>query len=182
MITLTLSAVTAYSRQAITFKSVCDAWLPTFRCVKTSPGSRPMITFAGTRESAHPIQRYSGDCERVQMEFGEVGRGSTIQGPASTRRKRKREFEEGPFRIAFYWGCSACGKLVGRGSHVICSVQLWLTCCLCSRRKNEGSLSSRSCAHFLREDKIVRWIESVLVHVQGAFAQAPRSSAGQRHS
>src|SRR5436190_18446861 len=34
------------------------------RWTKSSPGSRPTISFAGTRLSAHPIHRYFGFCCR----------------------------------------------------------------------------------------------------------------------
>lgn len=34
---LTLSSFTEYSRQLMQFRSVCDAWLPTLRCVAQPP-------------------------------------------------------------------------------------------------------------------------------------------------
>jgi hypothetical protein len=41
-----LSALTAYSRHAMAFMSVCSARLPTLRCTKISPGARPRIWLA----------------------------------------------------------------------------------------------------------------------------------------
>src|SRR6476619_7310343 len=44
------------------FKSVCTTRLATLRWTNSSPGSRPTISFAGTRLSEHPIHRKAGAC------------------------------------------------------------------------------------------------------------------------
>jgi hypothetical protein len=44
------------------FRSLCTTTFAMFRCTNTSPGGRPMIWLAGTRESEQPIHRYSGAC------------------------------------------------------------------------------------------------------------------------
>src|SRR5690606_9152510 len=43
-------------------RSVCTTTLAILRCTKTSPGIRPVIWLAGTRESEQPIHRYLGAC------------------------------------------------------------------------------------------------------------------------
>ena len=43
-------------------RSVCTTTLAMLRWTKTSPGARPMIWLAGTRESEQPIHRYFGAC------------------------------------------------------------------------------------------------------------------------
>src|SRR5689334_12102317 len=62
MICSTLSTSTAYW---ITDRQLRSEWTTTLamlRWTKTSPGIRPMISFAGTRLSAQPIHRYLGVC------------------------------------------------------------------------------------------------------------------------
>src|SRR4051812_38568862 len=49
-------------------RSVCTTTLAMLRWTNTSPGARPVIWFAGTRESEQPIQRYCGDCWRARRE------------------------------------------------------------------------------------------------------------------
>src|SRR5476651_565353 len=39
-----------------------------FLCTNTSPGGKPMIWLAGTRESEQPIHRYSGACWCARRE------------------------------------------------------------------------------------------------------------------
>src|SRR4249919_466067 len=58
----TLSRSTANCTADRQFRSVCTTTLAMFRCTKTSPGARPMIWFAGTRESEQPIHRNFGAC------------------------------------------------------------------------------------------------------------------------
>src|SRR3954451_9126158 len=43
-------------------RSVCTTTLAMLRWTKSSPGASPTISFAGTRLSEQPIQRYSGFC------------------------------------------------------------------------------------------------------------------------
>src|ERR1051326_3562862 len=62
MMCCTRSASTAYWMTERQFKSVCTTTFATLRWTKSSPGKRPTISFAGTRLSAQPIQRYCGDC------------------------------------------------------------------------------------------------------------------------
>ncbi len=49
-------------------RSVCTTTLAIFLWTNTSPGGRPMIWFAGTRESEQPIHRYSGACWSARRE------------------------------------------------------------------------------------------------------------------
>ena len=49
---------TPYSRQLMTFMSLCVARLPTLRCTNTCPGPSPSSSLAGTRESEHPILQH----------------------------------------------------------------------------------------------------------------------------
>src|SRR5207342_499530 len=58
----TLSRSTANCTADRQFRSVCTTTLAMFRCTNTSPGARPMIWFAGTRESEQPIHRNFGAC------------------------------------------------------------------------------------------------------------------------
>src|SRR5512139_336849 len=44
------------------FRSECTTTLASLRCTNTSPGSRPVISLAGTRLSAQPIHMYRGLC------------------------------------------------------------------------------------------------------------------------
>lgn len=53
--------MTAYSMTDITFRSVLGTMLAMLRWMKTSPASRPMISFAGTRLSEHPM--YLRSCQ-----------------------------------------------------------------------------------------------------------------------
>jgi hypothetical protein len=48
-------------------RSVCTTTLATLRWTKTSPGSRPTIWLAGTRESEQPIHRNSGRLQLGQL-------------------------------------------------------------------------------------------------------------------
>src|SRR3954470_5341324 len=43
-------------------RSVCTTTLAMLRWTNTSPGARPVIWFAGTREAEQPIHKYCGDC------------------------------------------------------------------------------------------------------------------------
>jgi hypothetical protein len=56
--------------------------LATLRCTNTSPGSRPVISLAGTRLSAQPIHMYCGlcCCSQAREEAG-LAR-SVVGGPA----------------------------------------------------------------------------------------------------
>src|SRR5450432_3427463 len=58
----TLRTSTAYWMTERQFKSVWTTRFATFRCTNSSPGRSPTISFAGTRLSEHPIQRYLGVC------------------------------------------------------------------------------------------------------------------------
>src|SRR4051812_48791040 len=58
-------------------RSVCTTTFATFRCTKSSPGSRFTISFAGTRLSEQPIHRYSGACCAASSEKNR-GRSATI--------------------------------------------------------------------------------------------------------
>src|SRR4051794_33410705 len=60
MICRTDKTSTAYCTTATQFVSPGDTMLATLRWTKSSPGSRPTISLAGTRLSAQPIQRESG--------------------------------------------------------------------------------------------------------------------------
>src|SRR5688572_17597133 len=58
----TFSTSTAYCMAERQLTSACTTTLATLRWTKSSPGGRPTISFAGTRLSEQPIQRYSGAC------------------------------------------------------------------------------------------------------------------------
>src|SRR3954469_6429618 len=62
MICLILRTEMAYCITDRQFMSVCTTRLATLRCTKSSPGSRPTISLAGTRLSEQPIHRYCGAC------------------------------------------------------------------------------------------------------------------------
>src|SRR5271163_2112977 len=62
MMCLTFSRSTANWITDRQFRSVCTTTFAMFLCTNTSPGGRPMIWLAGTRESEQPIHRYSGVC------------------------------------------------------------------------------------------------------------------------
>src|ERR1051326_4390839 len=53
-------------------RSVWTTTFATLRWTKSSPGKSPTISFAGTRLSAQPIQRYCGVCwcDRRLKKFG----------------------------------------------------------------------------------------------------------------
>src|SRR5690349_6057413 len=58
----TLSTSTANWMVLRQLRSVCTTTLAMLRWTKTSPGCRPVIWLAGTRESEQPIHRYFGAC------------------------------------------------------------------------------------------------------------------------
>src|SRR5687768_3293682 len=60
MTCLTLRTSTANCSTDRQFRSVCTTTLATLRWTNSSPGSRPTISFAGTRLSEQPTQRNSG--------------------------------------------------------------------------------------------------------------------------
>src|SRR5688572_5030671 len=60
----TPSTSTAYCTTDRQLRSVWTTTLATLRCTNSSPGARPTISFAGTRLSEQPIQRYRGVCWR----------------------------------------------------------------------------------------------------------------------
>src|SRR6478735_9388802 len=62
MMCFTFSTSTAYCNTDRQLQSVCTTTLATLRCTKISPGIKPTISLAGTRESEQPIHKYSGDC------------------------------------------------------------------------------------------------------------------------
>src|SRR6056297_3501633 len=93
MISRTARASTANSSAERRFMSDECTTLATLRWTKTSPGSRPATTFAGTRLSEHPIQRNSGCCR--------VARRAKYPGSAARRSadhaalRMKRSFSMG---------------------------------------------------------------------------------------
>src|SRR6478672_1020556 len=64
----TLSTSTAYWTTVRQLRSVCTTTLATLRCTNISPGSRPTISFAGTRLSEQPIHMYLGACWAMRRE------------------------------------------------------------------------------------------------------------------
>src|SRR6218665_1086348 len=62
MMSSTLSTSTANWMADSAFRSEDTTMLATLRCTNTSPGSRPVIWFAGTRLSEQPIHMYLGVC------------------------------------------------------------------------------------------------------------------------
>lgn len=60
--------LTEYSRALMALGSECDSTLPTLRCTKRSPACKPVTASATTRESEHPIHRYSGFWLSAQRE------------------------------------------------------------------------------------------------------------------
>src|SRR5438874_13245221 len=72
------------------FKSVCTTRLPMLRWTKSSPGIRPTISFAGTRLSEHPIQRYRGDCWCASFAKNAASDRRMRSAPARLFRKGSR--------------------------------------------------------------------------------------------
>src|SRR3954469_4278605 len=68
MMCSTFSISTANCTVDSAFRSECTTTLATLRCTNTSPGSRPVIWLAGTRESEQPIHMYLGACCLVSDE------------------------------------------------------------------------------------------------------------------
>src|SRR5437660_8631166 len=64
MTCLTRRTATAYCMTERQLRSVWTTRLATLRWTNISPGARPVNCVAGTRLSAQPIHRYSGDCCR----------------------------------------------------------------------------------------------------------------------
>src|SRR6478672_9364542 len=62
MMCSTCSTCTANCITERQLRSLCTTTLATLRWTKSSPGSSPTISLAGTRLSEHPIQRYCGAC------------------------------------------------------------------------------------------------------------------------
>src|SRR5688572_6574080 len=92
----TFSTSTAYCMAERQLTSACTTTLATLRWTKSSPGGRPTISFAGTRLSEQPIQRYSGACCFVRRAKNcgswRVMRSAQARLFAkSSLRKRKRE-------------------------------------------------------------------------------------------
>ena len=61
---------------------MCTTTLATLRWTKSSPGSRPTISLAGTRLSEQPIHRYSGVCWAARC-WKKSGSRSVILGPGA---------------------------------------------------------------------------------------------------
>src|SRR5688500_8832228 len=62
MMCFTSRRSTANSMTDRQLRSVCTTRFATLRWTNSSPGRSPTISFAGTRLSEQPIQRYSGVC------------------------------------------------------------------------------------------------------------------------
>src|SRR5262252_4646686 len=77
------STSTAYCTAERQFRSVVTTTFPTFRCTNTSPGSWPVIWFAGTRLSEQPIHRM---CGRWIAERSEKNEGSCARTRSAQRR------------------------------------------------------------------------------------------------
>src|SRR5215470_6154412 len=58
----TFNTSMAYCNTDRQFRSEWTTMLATLRWTNSSPGASPTISFAGTRLSEQPIQRYRGDC------------------------------------------------------------------------------------------------------------------------
>src|SRR6476661_3534244 len=68
---------TAYCSTDRQFRSVWTTTFATLRWTKSSPGSSPTISLAGTRLSEHPIQRYCGACWEARL-WKKSGRRAVI--------------------------------------------------------------------------------------------------------
>src|SRR5688572_28813880 len=89
MMCSTLSTSTAYCSTERQFRSLCTTTLATLRCTKSSPGLRPTISFAGTRLSAQPTQRYFGVCCAARPAKNPGSRALTRLAQARLLSKRR---------------------------------------------------------------------------------------------
>src|SRR3954464_7161940 len=99
MMCSTFSMSTANWIAESAFRSLCTTMFATLRCTNTSPGSRPVIWLAGTRESLQPIHMNLGFCCLVRL-VKNPGRLRSIS-PAHCRLWVKRSW-----MVVVMWGLS----------------------------------------------------------------------------